>query len=212
MFLTNRHSVMILMYHSINVVSNDRIYTPNIVSPVNFEQQMRCLASCAKVISLDKYIDCVRDSTQLPADSVVITFDDGYKDNLTDAYPVLRKYGLPATFFLATAYIGTGKSKWDDRLSYLIRRSTVTQFSVELDIWQGSKLFRIPGKKGKLKVIDDLARLLGRVSSSDRQRVLDQIQTQLQVDPDDLDTSDLMLSWEDVRKMSKAPGISFGAQ
>lgn len=211
MFHANQHSVVILMYHSINEVSNERIYAANIVSPVNFAQQMRYLASCAQVISLDKYVDYVRDGTQLPADSVILTFDDGYKDSFTNAYPVLRKYGLPATFFLPTAYIGTGEAKWDDRLSYFIRRSAIKEFSVESDIWQGSRLFATPGKKAKLKAIDQLVRSLGGVSSLDRQRVLEQMQSPLQVDPGELDTSDLMLSWQDVRKMSKATGISFGA-
>jgi peptidoglycan/xylan/chitin deacetylase (PgdA/CDA1 family) len=211
MFHTNQHSVVILMYHSINEVSNERIYPSNIVSPVNFVKQMMYLASCAQVISLDRYVDCVRDGTHLPAGSVILTFDDGYKDSFTNAYPVLRKYGLPATFFLPTAYIGTGEAKWDDLLSYLVRRSTIKEFSVELDIWQGSKRFTILGKRAKLKVIDQLVRSLGRASSVDRQRVLDQMPSQLRVDPGELDTSDLMLSWQDVQKMSKATGISFGA-
>lgn len=211
MFHANQHSVVILMYHSVNEVSNERIYAANIVSPVNFAQQMRYLVSCAQVISLDKYVDCVGNGTQLPAGSVILTFDDGYKDSFTNAYPILRKYGFPATFFLPTAYIGTGKAKWDDRLSYLIRQSTIKEFSVESDIWQGSNLFTTPGRREKLKVIDQLVRVLGRVSSLDRQRVLEQVQSQLQVDPGELDTSDLMLSWQDVQKMSKATGISFGA-
>lgn len=203
-------SVTILMYHSVNDVSNDRIHTP-IVSTTNFERQMKFFASHANVISLDEYIDCVRTGVQLLADSVIITFDDGYKDSFTNAYPILRKYGLPATFFLATAYIGTGKAKWEDRLSYLIKRSTVEAFSVELEALHGNKLFSIRQRKDKLIVIDRLVRLLDKITNSERQQVSDQIQLQLDVDPREFEKDDLMLSWEEVRKMSTAPGISFGA-
>src|SRR5690242_8756600 len=97
---TQLHTVVFLVYHSINEYSEDRIRVPNIVTPTTFEEQIRYWSSTASVIPLQKYLDHMKDGTPLSRKSVVITFDDGYKDNLTIAAPILQKYGVPATFFI----------------------------------------------------------------------------------------------------------------
>lgn len=54
---------------------------------------------------------------------VVITFDDGYSDNLTAAAPLLRRYDTPATFFIATGYIGAASGYWWDELEHIVFNS-----------------------------------------------------------------------------------------
>ena len=54
---------------------------------------------------------------QLPANVVVITFDDGYADTLRQAQPRLAAAGVPATLFLATAFVGQGVEYWWDELA-----------------------------------------------------------------------------------------------
>jgi peptidoglycan/xylan/chitin deacetylase (PgdA/CDA1 family) len=49
--------------------------------------------------------------------SVAITFDDGYADNFSEAVPQLKRYGIPATFFIATGYVGATREVWWDELS-----------------------------------------------------------------------------------------------
>jgi peptidoglycan/xylan/chitin deacetylase (PgdA/CDA1 family) len=99
----------ILMYHSI---SNDpeaerRPYWQITTTPAQFRRQMSCLReNDCEVISL-------RDALEAPATAmagmrnrVVITFDDGYLDFMTDAFPVLDEFGYAATVFLPTRFIG----------------------------------------------------------------------------------------------------------
>lgn len=197
----------ILAYHSVNVSSEDRIRIPNLVSPHNFEDQLRYFASSANVISLPDYLDCVTRGRALPRHAVVITFDDGYKDNLTQAVPLLRRYNLPATFFLATDYIGTGKMKWEDQLSCLLRRTQVTTLS--LDIPPASETFSLDGEPGRFKVINQLVSKFARLDSLKRQQLLEQLQQALGVPCGD--SGDLMLTWDDVREMANTPGITIGA-
>jgi peptidoglycan/xylan/chitin deacetylase (PgdA/CDA1 family) len=88
----------------------------NIVSPQSFDRQMGFLRNNGyHVISLDEY---VRENTQrkkFPHNTVVITFDDGYADNYTNAYPILKKYHIPATIFLISDYVGKSPEllNWD---------------------------------------------------------------------------------------------------
>ena len=53
--------------------------------------------------------------------SVVITFDDGYRDNLLVAKPILEEHGLPATVFVTTGYVGSNRDFWWDELESLLR-------------------------------------------------------------------------------------------
>ena len=60
-----------------------------------------------KVLPLGEVVDAIKAGKHLPFKSVVITFDDGYEDNYTEAYPILKKYGFTATIFLISDSINT---------------------------------------------------------------------------------------------------------
>ncbi len=92
----------VLMYHRVS----DRINDPDVtVSDKNFERQMSYLKKNFNVVSLDDMVDRYKQNTKSEKDTVAITFDDGFKDNYTDAYPILKKYNIPATIFIVTGYI-----------------------------------------------------------------------------------------------------------
>ena len=89
--------VVVLMYHSV-----DKNGWSLSVDPEVFERQMRFLNQNYQVVSLDKIIRYAKGEISLPSKSVAITFDDGYLDNYLNAWPILKKYNLPATIFLIT--------------------------------------------------------------------------------------------------------------
>jgi len=91
------------MYHS---VAEDPLYLHS-VSPTSFEGQMRFLAAMHNVISLDQLVDCWHGKIDLPDQSVVITFDDGWINTYTTAYPILTQYGLPATVFVLPDWVAS---------------------------------------------------------------------------------------------------------
>jgi len=106
-----KYVVPILMYHRIDEQGRDSSLS---VSPENFYQQMRFLSRCNyNVISLETLVNAIEQDKKLPRNSVVITFDDGYIDNFHSAYPVLKKYNLPATIFVIVNVIGQ-----EDYLNY----------------------------------------------------------------------------------------------
>ena len=80
------------------------------VSAIEFKRQMEWLAHEGwRTISLDRIKECLDQDLKLPDKSFAITFDDGHKDNYTQALPVLKKYGFSALVYLTAGYIGTVK-------------------------------------------------------------------------------------------------------
>ena len=104
MYLPSKYVIPVLMYHSID--DNWR-QTKLSVSPESFEKQMSFLhRKRYKVLSLDEVIDIYEKKQGPLFKTVSITFDDGYLNNYTVAYPVLRRYGFPATIFVEIDKIG----------------------------------------------------------------------------------------------------------
>lgn len=92
----------ILMYHSVD--ENNFLFN---VYPKDFEKQMQYLNDNKyNVIKLADLAQKIINKQKIELKTVVLTFDDGYKNNYENALPVLKKYGFPATMFLATSYIG----------------------------------------------------------------------------------------------------------
>ena len=111
-YLAPRRVVPILMYHSI---SGDVSSTLN-VAPDNFARQMEFLRDAGySVISLGELVENIKKGRGYIPKTVVITFDDGYRDNYLNAFPVLSKYDIPATIFLITGYVGENPDyvNWD---------------------------------------------------------------------------------------------------
>ena len=92
----------ILMYHS---VSYNKIFFT--VSPESFRKQMEWLyQNKYQVISLKELADIIGRKEEVPKKTVVLTFDDSFEDVYLNAFPILKKYGFPASVFIATDFIG----------------------------------------------------------------------------------------------------------
>jgi peptidoglycan/xylan/chitin deacetylase (PgdA/CDA1 family) len=99
----NGHRTLrVLMYHKVNDVPGNPLTMP--VS--HFDEQMDQLRTLGyTVVGLDAVLDHYVDGTKLPPKAVLITFDDGYHDNLDNAARVLGKYGYPAVLFVPIGYL-----------------------------------------------------------------------------------------------------------
>jgi peptidoglycan/xylan/chitin deacetylase (PgdA/CDA1 family) len=107
----------VLLYH--------RIFEPVIdaqllsVHPENFEQHLIFLKNNYELISTQTLKDRIITKT-LKNRSICLTFDDGYFDNFSEAFPLLEKYQIPATIFVCTGNIGTENEFWWDMLENLL--------------------------------------------------------------------------------------------
>ena len=94
--------VLVLNYHKI-----DSKHHSLSVLPGDFESQLKYLSDHGyHSISPDELFEGLAGTGALPENPVLITFDDGYKDNYTTAFPLLKKYGFKATIFVVTSFLG----------------------------------------------------------------------------------------------------------
>lgn len=103
----------ILMYHSLD---ENEDTTKLSLCPTGFERQMAFFYKHRyNVVPLEEMIRMIRSGQRVPHKTVAITFDDGYKNNFECAFPVLKRYGFPATIFVVTGFIGRdGYMDWAD--------------------------------------------------------------------------------------------------
>jgi len=140
-------------------------------------------------------------------DSAAITFDDGYRDNLEVALPVLEKHGLPATVFLATAAIGTGQPLWHDRVAYILEQTAKS----DLELTAGGRrhAFALPGLSARLEAATEACRILKTLPEAEKIAAVESLREEAGI-PDYAGLRGDMLAWDDVRAMIPR-GITFGA-
>lgn len=129
---TARTGAAIMFYHSVSDDKDARYLDPRFrMSPACFRRQMQFLSGHRRVVSLSDLVSEIARGAPIDPGTVVITFDDGYRDNCTVAVPILQELGLPATFFLATRYVEDGKPQWVDELHWIFcsRRNASLQVS-----------------------------------------------------------------------------------
>lgn len=103
--------VLVLNYHMVN-----SMFISLAIEPEDFDWQMKYLVDHGyHSISTDELYAFMEGQGTLPDRPVLITFDDGYVDNYTNAYPILKKYNLKATIFIVTGFVSKRKGylTWD---------------------------------------------------------------------------------------------------
>lgn len=121
--LSRQPRLLILMYH--RVMPRDdatrQFEQPGmIVAPETFEMHLRVLRRHFELMRLGDWVQTARSGAPLPQRACAITFDDGWRDNYTWAFPVLRSAGAPATIFLVSRLIGQSYGFWPTRLARVL--------------------------------------------------------------------------------------------
>ncbi len=151
--LANRGRVPILFYHGVTdrrprgVINREDNHIPS----EDFEAHLRFLKAERRVIPLAQYVRCLAEGRPAPERAAVITFDDGFENNYTTAFPLLKKYGLPATIYVTTDFVERGIPLWVDRLACAFESSPVVP--------QAERLPRFLEVKRRLKAMPQSERL-----------------------------------------------------
>ncbi|MCK9488768.1 MAG: polysaccharide deacetylase family protein [Xanthomonadales bacterium] len=191
---------MILYGHRVS--DNDEGYMQGL-RPQWLDQQLSYLGRHYQFISLDTLLHCYEKRQPVPEKSVVLTFDDGFRDNLDNALPVLEKHGAPATIFVVTGALTNGDLPWSQRLGYLFQNTTRDQVHHRLTGPEPAPLATPAQRKAAYQRCKPaLAAMLWQ----QRDQSLAELASLLDVDP----PRDRMLNWTQARAL-QAQGIGIGA-
>lgn len=193
--------IPILRYHSIADKEHNAFVNTNITLPEDlFESQIKYLIKNYNIVSMDVVSECFLSGRLFPKKAVVVTFDDGYRDNYT-AYKILKKYKISGTFYVVAGCIGGGEALWLFEILYLIRNTK--KKSIELEV--SGKYITKPIETSEEKII--FTRKITEIIKSNNLTVREDVRNQLRSQLSDVTglerrASQIMLTWEHLREMS----------
>lgn len=195
----------ILSYHRFSPFKEIIPSIPSSVAQASFGEQIAYLCRNFQPVPLSFIAHCIHQKKPFPKNAITITIDDGYKDNYFYAYPILKKYGVPATIFLATSYIGGLQTPWEAKISFAISHTSLKEIFIE-----GIGKFALENEKKKYIATKLIIKRLKKFSHRRKNLLIEELLRicGAEVLPDLGEK--LMLSWEEIKEMSEN-GIEFGA-
>jgi peptidoglycan/xylan/chitin deacetylase (PgdA/CDA1 family) len=198
---SSRNRLLVLGYH--NVESTWRWPAPPGRGLRYFARQIIVLRRTANVVSLDKALQSLSAGRPLPPRAVAITFDDGYRDNLTLAVPLLSRLKIPATVFLVPGFLSGQVHAWWERLAWAISHARVGSVDFE------GRRFDLSGAPQRILALHSIENSLKARDHEARQAAVESLVVAL--DPGGTYHADeLFMDWDGARAMVGA-GISIGS-
>jgi peptidoglycan/xylan/chitin deacetylase (PgdA/CDA1 family) len=192
----NRARPIVLVFHGVTAEAPGSIYNyegSHLYTPV-FRRLVERLSERYRFVSLDQIVDWLERRTPLPERALAITFDDGYRNVLTQAAPILHDMGAPATVFVATDFVAGGRMLWPDRLIGALASTTKTSLALT---WNGTKTaFPVGGDTEKIHTSERIRALCKSLPDDRRNELVDRVVELLGVD--EVDTAD---TWDDFRPL-----------
>lgn len=216
----NRNSVAILMLHGVMDAEIPSAWIPlrSQLSRKHLRWTLKTLSPYYRFIGMADAVRMLSGQSPFQPNCMVLTFDDGYRNQLKYALPVLREYGAPATIFLATGHIESRQPFWFDRLDYAIQHArlsgrsvtagndVITFFSQDRnDLQAAFKRLRDSAKRADRPdalMVQEMEALAESLETESRRRLADIYEE---------DDWTALLTWPEVREASALEGVTFGS-
>ncbi len=200
----NTERLSIITYHRVTTRPKDFFHRQwgMFVERRSFERQMDYLLAHYNLISLEDLLAAVRAEAPLPENSVMITFDDGYRDNYLHAFPVLKEKKIPAVLFAASGFIDRQYVPWADRYYMVLRASSLETMQNAMN--------HAYGKRGGRQAVTNerLFAAFMALVAQDRHELLMELEKKCRISARAYDG--LICSWQELRQMNQN-GISVEA-
>jgi len=191
--------IVILGYHSIQ--EQPEVYANSIGLGIThsaslFESQMELIARKYTPVSLEEIRLILEGNKHLPKHAVAVTFDDGYSDNYEIADPILRRHGIPATFYLTTDWIGTREAPWFCRLRHAFATTKKNEWSGAV----GGQVWEPSDSKSRNDALQAAFDMVSSKSGDACRAAVQTIEQDLDVEPL-APPAGFMMSWDQARKL-----------
>jgi peptidoglycan/xylan/chitin deacetylase (PgdA/CDA1 family) len=204
--MPQRRALIVLNYHRIGN-ADETPFDSGVFSATaeQLESQISYFKSRFHMATLEEVFAMIGDDVPRGT-SVLITFDDGYLDNYTLAFPILRAQGVQGVFFLPTAFIGTGKLPWWDEIAYIVKHSVKEHIRLE---YPEPATFDRKGNGGR-RVSMQILRLFTQPAVKDPERFISELEKACEVSRPKGGTDRCFLDWQEAREMQEH-GMAFGS-
>ncbi len=202
-----RNNLTVLMYHGVTKNTYDPPVWTQLPEDI-FEEQIKWISETFHPVTLGEMILAVQRQHALPPNSILITFDDGLKNNVDVAYPILKKYNMPATIFLTVDFIGTDRFFWVDELYLALQTAYDSGKTLVLSLEEAQMLFDDGNVWAAYHATVEFLKVLPDEKVNE---YLSKILSQIEIDRDKYNHDFGTMTWDDVRRMDVDPLISFGA-
>jgi len=217
--LINNHNskggCIILAYHRVLPENDERIALTQCgmyVTTRTFEAHMGYISKNYKVMSLEDLHEA-KDLSR----TCIITFDDGWSDNYEYAYPILKKYGFPATIFVSTSLMGTTEMPWPDKLYVFAMKAPDEMLSDIHAVLE--KTFTVPKEKtgllmtllnNRVLYAENIISIIKTLEGHQLDVFVRMLDGKLEQTCSRIDIMKPWLSWDEITEMSKNR-ITFGS-
>lgn len=191
--------VVILRYHAVCDDPGEvaGVIGTSITQPTSvFRQQMEIVARRFHPLSIDDLLRGLRGELRLPKKSVVVTFDDGFADNLEIAAPILNRFGIPATFYIIVDCADGQTLPWFVRLRHALWTTQRHEWNDPLD---ADRTFPTRSTDDRRKAFIHACRQYVKQGAVAQRAYVTAVERALEVEP--LRSNGLMLTWAQVRQL-----------
>ncbi|HKV42168.1 MAG TPA: polysaccharide deacetylase family protein [Blastocatellia bacterium] len=200
----------VLAYH--RVLDNETVpfqFDEGVISAGtrSFRDQLAFVRANFDVLSFSDLRSIEERGGRWPERGLIVTFDDGYRDNYTNAFPILKEMGLPATVFLTTGHIGATRLFWWDLIAYYIKQSRLKSVALEPPC---ALFLRLETPAERDSAIETILKRVKRLPDEEKNEIIRNLPARLEVEIDSSSLERMHLNWDEVREMS-ASGMEFGS-
>ncbi|MCY7345529.1 MAG: polysaccharide deacetylase family protein [Pyrinomonadaceae bacterium] len=192
----NREKILILMYHRFSRETN-----PFKISSAEFAAHLEYLAKHNRVLSLAETVALLKNGKTLPPNTTVITIDDGYADAFEIAFPLLKKFNLPATLFVVTDFANGKCWLWTDLMRYVLTATTRDFIKIEFEI--GEKIeVELTNKNQRIELAAIINSRLKKMPDKEKDLKIKKIAADLAVEIPALPTAEYApINWRQAQEM-----------
>lgn len=199
---------VILIYHRVTHLESDPQALA--VSPEHFDRQMAILKKKYNVLKIEDFYQIIQQRKKIPKGTVIITFDDGYADNLLEALPILEKHNLQALFYIATGNLNTTWEFWWDDLERIFLSDLPLPEKISVQ-YRGKNLnLSTASKMDRLIAYNTLHPLIKDLPTPERDQVMRDLMLTCNISKTGR-ASHRMLTSAEVFKLSQSPRAVIGA-
>lgn len=201
----------ILAYHRVMTLPDPATFDFDLelisTSPERFRAQMEMVKRRFRPMRLSDVAAMLEAGKPLPADAVVVTFDDGYDDNYRVAFPILRELGIPATFFVSTGHIDSGRPYAYDWLVHVILGTSAERLVLpEL----GMDLAIPSERQGRRKLATRILSEMKEIDAIAQEALITRLEVEWQIPSDVTPVDCRPMTWTQLREM-QAAGFEIGS-